>query len=157
MKNLIFMIFTFLLILSCKKDQLKDEKAILIGKWEWVYSYQIYDICEGSTIEKELTPESEGVSFELEFQKEGVFEIRKNEIMIASYKTKFKEFNLSGNPDYPGWYNFLIHFNNDKDLRYFRGLVNKDSLVTSGFEGFEYTYDGPSGCGGSSSQFIKKH
>ena len=66
--------------------------------------------------------------------------LRKNEIVIASYKTKFKEFNLSGNPDYPGWYNFLIHFNNDKDLRYFRGLVNKDSLVTSGFEGFEYTY-----------------
>ncbi len=156
MKNLIYIIFTFFLIVSCKKDQLKDEKAVFIGKWEWVHTSYFTNTCEGAEIHQEFTPASEGVSFELEFQKEGIIELRKNEMVIASFKTKFKEFNLSENPDYLGWYNFLIHFNNDKDLRYFRGLVNKDSIVTTGFEGFEYTYDGPSGCGGSSSHFIKK-
>jgi hypothetical protein len=156
MKNLIYIISTFFLIVSCKKDQLKDEKAVFIGKWEWVHTSYFTNTCEGAEIHQEFTPATEDVSFELEFQKEGIFELRKNEMVIASFKTKFKEFNLSENPDYLGWYNFLIHFNNDKDLRYFRGLVNKDSIVTTGFEGFEYTYDGPSGCGGSSSHFIKK-
>jgi hypothetical protein len=154
--RLLVIICLFGIIHSCKKEQLKDEKAILIGKWEWVNTFYFTNACEGAAIYQDFTPATEEVSFELEFQKEGIFELRKNEIVIASFKTKFKEFNLSGNPDYLGWYNFLIHFNNDKDLRYFRGLVNKDSLVTTGFEGFEFTYDGPNGCGGSSSLFIKK-
>ena len=66
--------------------------------------------------------------------------LRKNEIVIASCKTKFKEFNISNDPCSLGWYYFYIHFNNGQDVRYFFGRVNKDSIFTSGFEGFEYTY-----------------
>jgi hypothetical protein len=156
MKKLFVIICLVGLIISCKKDRLKDEKAVFIGKWEWVHTTYFTNACEGAAIYEELTPATEGVSFELEFQKEGIFELRKNEMVIASFKTKFKEFKLTGNPYYPGWYNFIINFNNDEDLRFFGGLVNKDSIVTAGFEGFEYTYDGPNGCGGSSSHFIKK-
>jgi hypothetical protein len=42
-------------ILSCKKDRLKDEKAVFIGKWEWVHTYHIYNMCEGTAIEEDLT------------------------------------------------------------------------------------------------------
>lgn len=75
--RLLVIICLFGIILSCKKDQLKDEKAVFIGKWEWVHTTYFTNACEGAAIYEELTPASEGVSFELEFQKEGFFELRK--------------------------------------------------------------------------------
>lgn len=140
---------------SCEKDQLKDEKAVFIGKWEWVHTYHIYNMCEGTAIEEDLTPESESLSFALEFQERGFFIFKKNNEVIKTFKIKFNEFELTNVPSL-GWYYFEISFNDDKELRVFRGSLDANNLVTTGFEGFEMTDKEPAGCEGYSSTFIKK-
>jgi hypothetical protein len=156
MKNLIFIIFTFFVIVSCKKDRLNDEKSILIGKWEWVYADHYYDVCEGAAIYETLTPESENVTFQFEFQKKGIFIFRKNNELVSTYKTKFEDFGLTQNNSFIGWYYFEILLNNDKDLYPFRGKLDGDSLITSGFEGFGINEQVLAGCEGYSYIFIKQ-
>ncbi len=155
MKKLIFILVLIGINFSCKKDKLEGDKAIFIGKWEWQYTSHRYNTCEGFSIYEDLTPESENVTFQLEFQEKGIFILRRDNQMISTFKTKFEDF-LSLEKEYSDWYFFDIHFNNNNKLRAFRGSVNADSLITDGFEDFELTYEGPEGCGGYTSYFIKQ-
>ena len=58
--------------LSCKKDRLKDEKEVFIGKWQWVYSEADLFLCDGFPLyDDTLTPQSESANYSLEFEKKG--------------------------------------------------------------------------------------
>jgi hypothetical protein len=50
-------------VVSCKKDKLKDEKAFLIGTWNWTQTTHDCGWCEGESFEETLTPESEESDF----------------------------------------------------------------------------------------------
>jgi hypothetical protein len=113
MKTIVIIFCTIALISSCKKDRLKDEKAIFIGKWEWITTHHYYNACEGSAVYETLTPISEGSLFQLEFQTKGIFIFRKNSLLISSYKIKFDEFvKATGDSDL-GWYHFEIKLDNE--------------------------------------------
>lgn len=72
MKYIIYILGISVITLSCAKDKLFGDKALLIGTWEWTQTHHIYDICEGFTSSEILTPETEGISFSMEFLKTGL-------------------------------------------------------------------------------------
>ena len=123
---------------SCKKDRLKDEKAIFIGTWNWEYTEHTYGWCDGFYWEETLTPITEGMTFKLEFLETGKLNILKNGEKIISHKLKFKILN-DASPLCPGenQIQFAIDLNNEEELN-FGGCIDQNTIVTSGFKGFEF-------------------
>jgi hypothetical protein len=155
MKNLALIISLFGLLLSCKKDKLKDDKAIFIGKWAWVYTYHNYGWCDGADLEEILTPITEETSFKMEFIKKGEFYFYVDNNKVLSFKMKFKILNkdsplCAGN----NWSQFAIDLNNKEEFN-FGGCISSDTLVTTGFRGFEFTPD-VNGCENYLSYFIRE-
>ena len=120
------------LSVSCKKEKLKDDKAILIGNWEWVYTNYKYNMCTQSSGQSTtLNPETEGNNYSMLFEYEGRVKQFENGILKQDGRiifSKFDEFDDSwGN----GW-TFIIHINNEEENR-LRGRVWGDSLYTPDF------------------------
>ncbi len=130
MKTILSLFLFFLLILSCKKDKLKDDKEIFIGKWKWVSSVQtIRYNCDGMTYTSILTPSSEGVNYSMEFFKKGCVIFYKNDGEIDKYRVVFDEnFQLNSG----SYSEFEIHLNN-KSENYFVGYIKSDTLIELGW------------------------
>ena len=64
--RLIFLIF-LVSLLSCKKDKLEGDTAILIGKWKWIYTY-----ADGAGVPDYFEyPSALGKNFSIEFLEKG--------------------------------------------------------------------------------------
>ena len=138
MKKLFVIICLVGLIISCKKDRLKDEKAIFIGTWNWEYTEHTYGWCDGFYWEETLTPITEGMTFKLEFLETGKLNILKNGEKIISHKLKFKILN-DASPLCPGenQIQFAIDLNNEEELN-FGGCIDQNTIATTGFKGFAF-------------------
>jgi hypothetical protein len=138
MKKLYLILILTVFVASCKKDRLKDDKAIFIGTWNWEYTEHTYGWCDGFYWEETLTPITEGMTFQLEFLETGKLNILKNGEKIISHKLKFKIFNEES-PLCPGTdrFQFGILLNNEEELN-FGGCINQNTIVTSGFKGFAF-------------------
>jgi hypothetical protein len=139
MKKLFVIICLVGLIISCKKDRLKDDKSIFIGTWKWEYTYHEYGWCDGESLEETLTPITENTTFKLEFLEKGILNLYKNDEQLLSYKVKFKIFN-DASPLCPGenQIQFAIDLNNEEELN-FGGCIDQNTIATTGFKGFEFT------------------
>jgi len=139
MKWYIYITGIFVLLFSCQKDRLKDEKAIFIGTWNWTYTYHSYNYCEGTMLEENLTPVTENSTYKLKFMENGEFYLFKNDDKVLSYKMKFKIFNSDSQlcPE-ENWFQYGIALNNNDELSY-GGCISSDTLITTGFKGFDFT------------------
>jgi hypothetical protein len=125
-------LFTFILVTSCKKDRLEEEYEQLTGKWRLDYivertfntlsSTSIYDTIFSSEIQN---------TYELDFIKKGKLlqikdgeTVRKDRIVFSS----FDESDCYSTPLVS--YLFVIHLNNDQDDRFVGCLIN-DTLSAS--------------------------
>ena len=151
MKKLIIILVLILSFQACKKDRLKDDKSILIGTWNWVYTEHDYGWCDGDSESENITTGN----FQLVITKNGIMKFYKNGEFVEKYGLKFKIFNDSS-PLCPkvGWYQFAIDLNNI-DENNFGGCINKDTIITTGFLNFSYTPKDPS-CENYISYFIKQ-
>lgn len=121
MNRIIVFIVVLVGLFSCKKDRLKDENEILVGKWRWVKTIKSLD--QPQFIYS--NPSMNGNNYELEFFKCGRVKYFENGNEVFYYKLKF-DGNYSCD-DY--WCNFpffldktisvkAIIYNSSKDTLY---------------------------------------
>ncbi len=148
-------IVLLLILCSCAKDKLFGDKAVLIGTWNWTETKHTYGICEGYTSSATLTPETEGISYTMEFYEKGIVKYFENEQLIGSDRLVFVEYGDSCNGSLSNYLNFKIYLNNNsEDLSsYFSGCVCDTAIqVLRGFPFDSYE----DGCEFYSSHFIKQ-
>jgi hypothetical protein len=123
---------------GCKKDKLKDEKNILVGKWEWTSSSATINLCNPPTSDIVITPFTENVDYSIEFQEKGKVIFYTNDVETEKYRIAFTSWTIS---DYvePYDYMFYIDLNNDEDKSMY-GVVKQDSLLI--FNSFHPFYNG---------------
>lgn len=155
MTKYLFLLFFVVIFCGCKKDRLKDEKEVFIGKWQWVYSEADLFLCDGfPSYDDTLTPQSESANYSLEFEKKGKVQLYKDDQLMASYRVVFKVF---GGPYYSCYVNytgFEIALDNyeGSDVNYLiGGCVNADSLIIK--NGFPFYDDG---CNFYTNYFVKE-
>ncbi len=132
MTKYIFSIIISTVILGCKKDKLKDEKAVLIGNWQWEKTfYESYNCQNCCPINFTLTPLSENKNYSMEFFKKGKVKFYEDNILSNENRIVFKNFYELG-----GGSVFSIHLDNDPTMKLV-GMVyaGGDSLLT-----FDYPF-----------------
>lgn len=133
MRNLVLLALTFFLLMGCKKDRLKDEKSLLIGKWEWQRTVREFNLCNPPIYYEVLSPDSENKTYGLEFEKKGKVYYLENNQIVQAYRLVFANFILVDNFS-PTVYSFSIKLDNEDDNR-LSGLVYEsgDSLSVTQF------------------------
>ena len=137
MRYIIYILGFCIISISCKKDKLKDEKTIFIGKWDWVNTEHSYGWCDGVDFEEIITPTSSGNNYSMVFHEKGKVDFYKNGTLTETHRMVFKTFNPPSNPNF---FTVLLD-NNDEDLSYlFSGYIGKDTIRAGRsfpFENFE--------------------
>ena len=125
-----------MLLASCKKDKLKDEKEILVGKWEWEYSINHKNVCSNGPFWTDtLTPQSEGAHYIIEFLKKGKVIFYKEGEEQDKKRIVFYFFN-EDNCSLSGYKSFGILLNNDDDEQLIGCYSNNDTLIIH--QGYPY-------------------
>ena len=117
------------ILFSCKKkDKLEEEKAILIGNWEWVYTKKVVNYCDPDLMHTEiLTPNTEGTTFQIEFIKKGKVQFFQENKLLDSRRIVFYAFVDPCSYCDSGFVDFAINMDNNSQL-HFDGSVSEDSL-----------------------------
>lgn len=132
MKYIIYILGICVITLSCAKDKLFGDKEILIGTWNWTQTHHIYDICEGFTSSEILTPETEGISFSMEFFVNGIVKFYQNNKLLSKKRIVFSTFNDDCGSSYEDYKSFDIRLNNGTDQSDdFSGCVSETDLIVS--------------------------
>jgi hypothetical protein len=137
MKTIILFLVGILLLVSCKKDKLEDDKSILQGKWRFDYVIKReFNTVTGYDVRDTLDIDYLTDIYELEFCKKGLVSQIKNGEVLREDRVVFRDFEMS-NPNHPNnlknsfWYS--IRLNNDED-DLMSGYVAPDTLSsTAGF------------------------
>jgi hypothetical protein len=113
-------IVLILIVLSCKKDKLKNEKEILVGTWIWDYS-----IISNVACTKDDKHIKTNDVYEIVFKEKGKVEFYKNSTRVDRGRILFTQFIEEINTSY---YRFGIDVNNnsEEDLD---GYVIENALV----------------------------
>jgi hypothetical protein len=130
MKKLAY-IFIVLSLITCKKDKLIDDKAVLIGKWEWIYSKFYREGSSPYTFYK--TPNSEDATYQLNFLEKGKVQFMKDNVILEEYRIVFKS---TDERCFDNFEKHRIWLNNKSDNRLIICIKN-DTLRTSGVFPFE--------------------
>jgi len=105
------------MLLSCKKDKLEGDKSVLIGKWEWDYTYNNHDWSKElpQGIKDTLTPINTNTNYSIEFLEEGKIVFYKNDAVVKEKRIVFNYFKLSVS----GNYNVSLYLDNDDTDEFF--------------------------------------
>jgi len=141
MKRCIYITGIFVLLFSCQKDRLKDEKAIFIGTWNWIYSEHEYNICQGFAQNEILTPETESMTYSMEFFERGIVKFYENGNLISRDRLIFAQY---GDPvwfgaEYTSFDIYLNKYNYDNDS-YIQGSVSPETLIFNRLFPFKNDY-----------------
>ncbi|NQZ36354.1 MAG: hypothetical protein HRT58_11855 [Crocinitomicaceae bacterium] len=130
----IVVVFLGLVVLySCKKHRLKNEKAILEGTWEWSFSIRNYGMTTPPFITwtDTIFPSDVSSSYGVTFLKKGKIQLFENNELKDEYRTVFPIFESEAGTDcliYNNPYRFEIDLDNASDHT-MAGCVNSDTLV----------------------------
>jgi hypothetical protein len=131
MKYTVIILISIFLLFSCKKDEIKgnpDEligKEFIIGKWNWVISTEIAAGGPGEYWQDYISPESEHLTFALEFTKKGTIRLIKNEFICYEKPIIFSHW-VADNSHLKNAFKFIV-----SDT--IQGYVNSDSIITDDF------------------------
>ncbi len=127
-----FLVMITFLLFSCKKDKLKGDKEIFIGKWKWVITKTLENSCGGGPeYYTYKDPISEGVNYSIEFLKCGKVVYYENNKETSKDRIVFQRFEVSTSSKWIGYYSFGIDGDN-KNEKHIGGLVKSDTLVLIG-------------------------
>ena len=130
MKKLAY-IFIIILLITCKKDKLINDKAILVGNWEWVYSKIVKAGSNSYTYYK--TPNSENATYQLNFLEKGKVQFMKDNVILEEYRIVFKPTDVKCFDDGEKYKIWL----NNKSENSLIICIKNDTLRTSGVFPFE--------------------
>lgn len=121
-------------LVSCKKEKLEGDTAILKGKWNWTETYGVSNHCDPETSwNYQLVDMSEpGSTYTLEFYEKGKVYFSHNDGTIWNRRTIFDEDEQATFTSGPYEYKFEIWLNNDsKDPM--EVYVGQDSMLVNDF------------------------
>lgn len=163
--ELIIMVMMYFIV-SCKKDNqfgtdqnivmtpLTGDTAVMIGKWNWIYSDHAYGWCDGDNWSEVVDPSTEGVNFSIRFLKEGMVYLYKNDSLIAEHRIVFRDFSsdspLCETVVGSGYYIYLDGLV-EKGMS---GCIDYDTLMRTSFIGFFLQEQ--TGCGYYNNFFVKE-
>lgn len=110
-------------LLSCKKDELNDEKSLLSGNWEWLYTQHTYGWCEGSAFYEIINPEITGKTYTVSCFDSGKIVFYNNGIKEKKYRIVFEYFIKLDESTYA----FQLKLDNDVS-KVIEGIVTQDTL-----------------------------
>lgn len=128
MKQQILIITILLLLLSCRKDKLNDEKSILQGKWKWVSATETRTLISNGNsayFVREATEFPD--NYFVEIERKGIINFQKNSILETSFRIVFSFFQTDCN-ELINCNHFSIYLNNKHDKK-IEGFVNSDTLT----------------------------
>jgi hypothetical protein len=109
--------------LACTKDELIDDKSILIGKWKWAYTEHSYGWCDYNPKFNTINTANDSNIYGVDFLEKGKVVFYKNEKVIERGRVVFEYFEMIGVND------FIFYFNlNDESDQGISGSGNKDTL-----------------------------
>ncbi|NOQ75578.1 MAG: hypothetical protein GQ574_26445 [Crocinitomix sp.] len=147
MTRTIMIAFVLLSSYSCKKHELKNEKEILIGNWEWIFTEKEYGWCDNMDFEVTLNQESENYTCSINFEKKGYVSFYLNGVLENKYRVVFKHFiPVPNNFDYQA----IIYLNNNKENTI--GLQVTDDTLSVG----SFPISVEDGCGFAKNYFIRE-
>lgn len=121
---------------ACRKTKLDDEKSILAGEWEWIYTeeYVQPNAFMPSNLESVIYADSFPKSFALNFMSKGKMEriqdsdVIKDRIVVKSFE------NIS-----PTYYSIVVHGDNKEKNELTMNLMDRstDTLIV-----MEFPFDG---------------
>ena len=141
MTRAVFILTSFLFIVSCKKHKLEGEKTILTGKWKLIYTVEPYSDQPNDTnfVQDEIVDLEFLEKGKLLFYRDGKVARRKRTIFsyfeyqedVERYTFYIKDNNISSNPYLSGSlipnskedtlyvFNNKVDFIDDRGIRYF--------------------------------------
>lgn len=161
MKAFIILIISTLFCLSCKKDELSEDKEIFVAEWKWKHSQHKKGMCGASwphaTI---ISPDTENTNYSITFFVEGIVKFYRNDTLISEDEIRFAEFGEGSCLFIDDCKSFHYNMKNEsKDDNYLMyGAINTDTIVfTQGFPFPAYEYQKVSdGCDRYISYFVKE-
>lgn len=141
------LVVLFIGLNSCKKDKLKNEKEILIGKWTWTHTYYEYNKCtQCCHLYDTLSTLVTNKTFAMEFEKKGKVKFYENDVLVDTYRIIFDDF--YGESDFV----YDIHLDGDENQRLLGRVYTNGTLYS-----WDYPYkavDSP--CDDYKNYFIKE-
>jgi hypothetical protein len=123
MKKHALIIMLTSLFFACTKDELIDDKSILIGKWKWAYTEHSYGWCDYNPKFNTINTANDSNIYGVDFLEKGKVVFYKNEKVIERGRVVFEYFEMIGVND------FIFYFNlNDESDQGISGSGNKDTL-----------------------------
>lgn len=159
MKLPVITIKAFLLFASCNKkkpDELIEDKAIFVGKWNWVYSTHRHNYCDGGDVVTDtLTPDTENHEFKIDFFEDWVIKYFQDGYIFLEESAFFIGFKESAScSNLSNSIAFAIAFNSDAEYKDFSGCINTDTIRSYSFDEFLFPFT--AGCEDYSNYFVKE-
>jgi len=155
MRKSIYILMVLFLILSCKKDKLEGEKAILVGKWKWVYSDVTVSYCNPPSYEILINPNTEGENYSIEFKENGKVIFFKDGTITEKKRIVFDRWETGSYPTFSinqeSW-RFVIDLNDNNRESIF-GEINQDTILLFPFY---FPFDDSEGCEYHKSYFVRE-
>ena len=129
-------LISFLLLFSCKNDQLFDEREVFIGTWDWDYSLHVHACPPVSTDTLQSADNPSSYSIDIS-KREKIFFIKDGDVQRKS--PIFVSFFAASNVLQNG-YSFSIYFDEDNQ-ELIDGHISQDSLPLSSYWPDEYVND----------------
>ena len=132
MRRFLYLSILFVLILSCKKEKLEGDAAILIGTWNWTETYRVSNGCDADStwIYVKSDSASFSKSYSVEFLEKGKLIYHHNGGIINKNRIVFesKEKLLDSAYDF----RFVLNLNNNASKEMII-LVSQDSMLLEDF------------------------
>ena len=108
----ILWIFIFFLLISCKKDKLEGDTALLIGTWNWHTTVQVNNYCEDDSLWTYTSVDSayDNNNYSIEFLEKGKVKFYHNGGLLFNDRIVFQEKEVIDEP--PFKLKFKIYLNN---------------------------------------------
>lgn len=132
-KHITIILLSLFVISSCTKRRLKDEREILIGRWQWSHTLKVTHLSSGNSVYDTIFPSDVLDSYDVVFLKKGNVIFKTNNVETHSYKSYFNKFQITGSlaecfVNDGSVYDFEIYLNKDSE-KIMNGCVRNDSLM----------------------------
>jgi hypothetical protein len=127
-RTLILFLFS-VSIIACKKEKLKEDGALMIGKWKWTSSSINHNvICnqdwpygEGASFYTVINPTTENTNYYIEFKEKGKIIFSQEQTELSEEKILWEMSEISTSK-----YFYEMYFNDSLMLD---GIINEDTLM----------------------------
>jgi hypothetical protein len=153
-------------MLSCDKDNpygsqqttsmtpLTGDTAVMVGKWNWIYSDHAYGWCTGDSWSEVVDPSTEGFTFSIRFISEGLVYFYKNDSLFAEHRLVFRDFSHDSPVcETAEGSEFFIYLDGLEE-KGMGGCIDYDTLMRTSFVGF-FLHE-QMGCGYYNNFFVKE-